>query len=64
MGNPYNYGIRTLQSTPHGLAVGFVNPFGPKVGLDGVGGEGEGGFGYVDNPRGGLEIFLGARAAR
>lgn len=61
MGNPYNYGIRTLQSTPHGLAVGFVNPFGPRVGLDGVGDEGEGSFGYVDNPRGGLEIFLGAR---
>ena len=58
-GNPYNYGVRTLQSTPHGLAVGLVNPFGPRVGLDNVGGEGEGGFGYVDNPDGGLEVWLG-----
>lgn len=61
MGNPYNYGVRTLQSTPHGLAVGFVNPFGPKVGLDNVGGPGANGFGYVDNPDGGLEIWLGAK---
>lgn len=53
-GNPYNYGIRTLQSTPHGLCAGFVNPFGPRVGVD-VGCE----FQYVDNPDGGLEIWLG-----
>jgi hypothetical protein len=52
--NPYNYGIRSLISTPHGLAVGTVNPFAPKVGIvsaDGVR--------YEDNPRGGLEIWLG-----
>ena len=52
--NPYNYGIRTLASTPHGLAVGMVNPFGPKVGIvenDAVR--------YEANPRGGLEIWLG-----
>ena len=52
--NPYNYGIRTLTSTPHGLAVGLVNPFGPKVGIvedDRVR--------YEPNPRGGLEIWLG-----
>ena len=55
-GNPYNYGIRTLQSTPYGLADGFVNPFGPRVGVDG-----ENSFGYVDNPNGGLEIWLGDR---
>jgi hypothetical protein len=54
-GNPYNYGIRTFQSTPYGLAAGFVNPFGPRIGLD-VGTE----FQYVDNPNGGLEVWLGA----
>lgn len=54
--NPYNYGIRTLQSTPHGLAVGFVNPFGPCVGKQ-VGGK----FGYSPNPDGGLEVWLGQR---
>ncbi len=56
MGNPYNYGIRTLQSTPHGLAVGFVNPFGPRCGKDLPDG-----FGYFDNPDGGLEVWLGQR---
>lgn len=53
--NPYNYGIRSLVSTPLGLAVGLVNPFGPKVGIvenDKVR--------YEPNPRGGLEIWLGA----
>jgi len=58
-GNSYNYGIRTLQSTPHGLAVGFVNPFGPRVGVD-VGDK----FEYIDNPDGGLEVWLGAGPAR
>ncbi len=54
-GNAFNYGIRTLQSTPYGLAVGFVNPFGPKVGMDCADG-----FTYVDNPDGGLEVWLGS----
>ena len=52
--NPYNYGIRSLVSTPHGLAVGLVNPFGPNVGIvenDTVR--------YEPNPNGGLEIWLG-----
>ena len=52
--NPYNYGIRSLVSTPNGLAVGLVNPFGPNVGVvedDTVR--------YEPNPRGGLEIWLG-----
>lgn len=56
MGNPYNYGIRTLQSTPYGLAVGFVNPFGPRCGKD-IDGK----FQYVDNPDGGLEVWLGSK---
>lgn len=59
LGNPFNYGVRTLQSTPYGLAVGFVNPFGPKVGKDGVNGIGPEGFGYVPNPDGGMEVWLG-----
>jgi hypothetical protein len=54
-GNPYNYGIRTMQSTPHGLAIGCVNPFGPRVGV-----EENGVFTYRDNPDGGLEIWLGS----
>jgi hypothetical protein len=58
-GNEFNYGIRTLQSTPYGLATGFVNPFGPKVGLD-IDNE----FRYVDNPDGGLEIWLGSHKER
>jgi hypothetical protein len=52
--NPYNYGIRSLKSTPCGLAVGTVNPFAPRVGVA----DGEG-VRYVDNPRGGLEVWLG-----
>ena len=46
--NPYNYGIRTLVSTPYELSVGLVNPFGPKVGIV----EGDH-VRYEDNPRGG-----------
>lgn len=57
-GNPYNYGIRTMQSTPHWLAVGCVNPFAPKVAIR----RGER-FAYEHNPRGGLEIWLGDNAA-
>jgi hypothetical protein len=54
LGNPYNMGLRTLESTPYGLFVGTANPWGPKVmPLDGDD--------YVFNPRGGCEIFLGRR---
>lgn len=52
--NPCNYGIRTFQSTPYGLAVGFVNPFGPRIG-----GWENGEFVYTDNPNGGMEIWFG-----
>lgn len=55
-GNPYNYGIRGIASTPHGVAIGTVNPFGPKVAQLGPNREI---LGYVENPRGGLEIWLG-----
>ncbi|HUD72156.1 MAG TPA: hypothetical protein VMQ62_09355, partial [Dongiaceae bacterium] len=32
-GNPYNYGVRTMASTPSGLFVGAANPFGPDVAM-------------------------------
>ena len=53
-GNLYNGGIRNLVSTPYGLFAGTSNLFGPRVavchGSDWV---------YEDNPRGGLEVWLG-----
>ena len=52
--NEYNYGIRNMQSTPHGLFVAVANPFGPRVAV-----ERDGVWGYEDNPNGGLEIWLG-----
>lgn len=54
MGNPHNMGLRTLESTPHGLFCGTANPWGPNLmPLDGDR--------YVFNPRGGCEVFLGRR---
>lgn len=51
MGNPYNIGLRTLVSTSHGLFIGTANPFGPKImPLDGEH--------YVNNPRGGCEVYF------
>lgn len=54
MGNPYNYGGRTMVSTPVGLAVGTANPFG---------GESPARFAsrweFFDNPDGGTEVFIG-----
>ncbi len=54
-GNPYNVGIRNLVSTPHGLFVGTANFFGPRVAVR-HGSE----WRYEENPRGGLEVWLGA----
>ncbi len=56
-GNRFNCGARTLVSTPHGLCVGSANPFGPEVAVR----RGDG-WEYVPNPRGGLEVWLGAPA--
>jgi hypothetical protein len=53
-GNPYNVGIRNLVSTPYGLFVGTGNFFGPRVAV-----RSGSKWGYEDNPRGGLEIWLG-----
>jgi hypothetical protein len=55
-GNPYNWGIRTMASTKHGLFVGTANPFGPTVAQ-----KRDGKWEYVPNPRGGLEVYLGHR---
>ncbi len=54
-GNPFNYGFRTVFSTPAGLFVGAANPFGPRVAV-----RGPAGWRYEDNPRGGLEIWHGS----
>ncbi len=53
-GNPYNYGLRGLVSTPYGLFAGAVNPFGPRVAC-----HAQSGWNYQDNANGGLEIWLG-----
>lgn len=54
-GNPYNFGARSLVSTPHGLFVGTANPFGPRVAA-----RSNGRWVYRPNPRGGCEVWLGA----
>jgi hypothetical protein len=55
--NPYNYGVRTMVSTPHGLFLGTANPFGPRVAKK----NDHGTWHYEDNPRGGCEVWLGSR---
>jgi hypothetical protein len=54
-GNPYNYGARTLLSTPRGLFLGTANPFGPEVAA-----RAPDGWTYAPNRRGGAEVWLGA----
>jgi hypothetical protein len=53
--NPYNWGARTMTSTPSGLFVGTANPFGPEVAA-----RTAVGWTYGPNPRGGLEVWLGS----
>lgn len=53
-GNKYNWGVRNLLSTPHGLLVGTANVFGPRVAV-----RRDGQWSYIDNPRGGCEVWLG-----
>jgi SAM-dependent methyltransferase len=55
-GNPCNYGVRTMASSPYGLFVGAANPFAPEMAIRRLSG-----WQYVPNPRGGLEIWLGSR---
>jgi hypothetical protein len=52
-GSRYNYGVRRMVSSPHGLFVGTANPFGPEVARPDAAGKWE----YAPNPRGGLEIW-------
>lgn len=51
MDNPYNMGLRTLESSPHGMFIGTANPWGPKV----MPADGDS---FVFNPRGGCEVFF------
>ncbi len=55
--NPYNYGLRTLASTPLGLFIGTANPFGPRS----LQKQEDNSWQYRDNPQGGCEIWLGER---
>jgi hypothetical protein len=55
-GNPYNYGVRTMVSTPAGLFIGTANPFGPKVAV-----RFADGWKYMINPNGGAEVWLGVQ---
>jgi SAM-dependent methyltransferase len=54
-GNPYNWGVRSLISTPVGLFAGTANPFGPTVARNGPAG-----WRYEPNQQGGCEIWHGA----
>ncbi|MBK1635017.1 NAD-dependent epimerase/dehydratase family protein [Rhodovulum adriaticum] len=54
MGNPFNYGGRTMVSTPKGLAVGTANVFGGKSPAR-LASRWE----YIENPDGGTEVFIG-----
>jgi SAM-dependent methyltransferase len=56
-GNPYNYGGRTMVSTPFGLFLGSANPFGPEVAK-----RTPTGWEYRPNPQGGFEVWLGKNA--
>jgi hypothetical protein len=56
-GTPYNIGARNLVSTPYGLFLGTANPFGPRVAV-----KQDGEWIYSDNPRGGLEVWLGTKS--
>ncbi len=58
-GNKFNWGVRNFASTEHGLFVGTANPFGPRVAVQ-EGGE----WKYIDNNRGGCEVFLGVPAVK
>jgi hypothetical protein len=51
----FNFGIRSMASTPHGLYVGCSNPYGPEVAV-----RRNTGWHYEKNPRGGCEIWVGS----
>jgi hypothetical protein len=51
----FNFGIRSMASSPYGLFVGCSNPYGPDVAV-----RRKTGWHYEKNPRGGCEIWLGS----
>jgi hypothetical protein len=53
-GNKYNWGIRNFASTPLGLFVGTANVYGPHLAVQ----RGTK-WKFIDNQRGGCEIWLG-----
>jgi SAM-dependent methyltransferase len=55
-GNPCNYGIRTMVSSPAGLFLGVANPFGPTMAVRRLAG-----WRYEPNESGGCEVWLGSR---
>jgi nucleoside-diphosphate-sugar epimerase len=59
MGNPFNYGGRTMVSSPDGLFIGTANPFAPEVAI--VNGASRT---YIANPDGGAEVWLGRKKDR
>lgn len=54
MGNPYNYGGRTLVSAPEGMFIGTANPFGQEAAAKLASGAV-----HVANPDGGAEVWFG-----
>ena len=56
-GNPYNFGVRTMVSTPSGLFVGLANPFGPEVAVRRLAR-----WTYEHNTWGGLQVWLGTHS--
>jgi len=53
-GNPCNYGVRTMASSPYGLFVGVANPFGPTMATRRL-------TGWRYEPHaGGCEVWLGS----
>ena len=54
-GNYFNWGIRSLLSTPAGLFAGTANPFGPTVAV-----TGPAGWPHEPNPLGGTEVWHGS----
>jgi len=54
-GNRYNFGARTMVSTPYGLFLGTANPFGSNVAV-----RTETGWSYAPNHNGGAEIWCGS----
>lgn len=55
-GNCFNFGVRSMASTPYGLFIGFANGFGPEVAV-----KRATGWNFENNSNGGMEIWLGSK---